>query len=81
MATKNDTKIKPVLPGTPEMETLIAAGYNMSLEEAKEIIKTRKESPALVSYDDYKKATAFLAAYSAKATVVHPKENRGDGKE
>jgi hypothetical protein len=63
---------KPVLPGTPAMETLVSAGYGITLEEANEIIKTRKENPGLVSYDDYKKALNMIAAYKTKPIVIDP---------
>lgn len=68
-----DTKItnrKPIQPKTPEMETLLAAGYGMSIAEAREIIKTRAENPALVSLEDFRKAQAMLKAYESKAEVI-----------
>lgn len=64
------TTKKPILPNTPAMETLLSAGYNMTIEEAKDLVAMREKNPALVSYDEYKKAKAFLAAYTTKSIPV-----------
>jgi hypothetical protein len=65
--------VKPVLPGTPEMEALLSSGYGIDLAQAKEIMATREKNPALVSYEEYTKARAFLAAYNTRATVIDVK--------
>lgn len=65
---KNDNIIKP---GTPAMETFLAAGYPdiATRAHALEIIKTRKENPALVPWEKAERAEAFLAALDAKPEV------------
>jgi len=68
--TNSVTSKNPILPNTPAMETLLSAGYNMSIEEAKDLVQMREKNPALVSYDEYKKAKAFLAAYTTKSIPV-----------
>jgi len=78
--TNSVTTKKPILPNTPEMETLLSAGYNMTIEEAKDLVAMREKNPALVSYDEYKKAKAFLAAYTTKSIPVDPEPGyRKDG--
>ena len=75
MATKKEvtnlvTSKNPILPNTPAMETLLSAGYNMTVDEANDLIALRKTNPALVDYNEYKKAQAFLAAYKTKSIPV-----------
>ena len=70
MATKKVSTRKPVLPGTPEMEALIASGYGIDLAQAKDIITSREKNPAMVSYEEYRNAKAFMAAYTTKSTVI-----------
>ena len=86
MATKNEkTKFEsPVVkPETPEAEAFLSAGYGgITVDQAKEIIATREKNAGLVSYEEYKQAKAFLAAYNArnlKPSATRPgwKRNRG----
>ncbi len=65
-----------VLPGTPEMEALLAAGYGMSVEEAKKIIKERDANPVAWPLEEYRKAQALLAAYNAGAREHRPSSTR-----
>jgi len=77
MAKKPETKfVAPVIkPGTPEAEAFLGVGYGgMTVEQANEIVKGRKENPSLYSYEKYELAKAFLAAYNAK----DPKPNSTD---
>ena len=62
---KNLPKIKP---GSPEMESFLAAGYPDigTREHALELLKTRKENPALVPWEVEQRAKAFLEALDAK---------------
>ena len=55
-----------VKPGTREHAALLAAGYGMTIEQAKTIIKERQERPELWPYEKFEEAQAMLAAYSAK---------------
>jgi len=73
MATKKATEtLMKIKPGSKEMESLLSAGYpNIATREhAQEIIKTRKESPALVPWEVAQHAEAFLAALDASPIVV-----------
>lgn len=64
-------KISHIQPGTPEMEAFLQAGYpGMTVVKAKQIIKERKENPALWPYEQLEKAEAFLAAYEGKVQVI-----------
>ncbi len=75
---KNDNTIKP---GSPEMEAFLAAGYPEigTRAHAQEIIKIRKENPALVPWELAQKAEAYLAALDAKAQVISTKLGRVTG--
>lgn len=61
--------VDPVLPGTPEMEALLMPAYQMTVKEAKRLVKLHEAEPTHVPWDDYKKAQAFLEAYSTKAVL------------
>jgi hypothetical protein len=68
------TKLQHIKPGTPEMEALLQAGYpDMSVAKAQQIIKERKDNPALWPYEVMERAEAFLAAYNAKPIAVSTK--------
>ena len=67
-----ETKVKTIKPGSPEMERFISIGYQdiATREHAQEILKGRKENPALVPYELAERAKAFLAAIDAKVEVI-----------
>lgn len=46
--------------GSPEHIRLVEAGYGMTVEKAKTIIKERKENPQLWPYELYEKAVNML---------------------
>lgn len=62
---KSLPKIKP---GSPEMESFLSAGYPDigTREHALELLKTRRENPALVPWEMEQRAKAFLEALDAK---------------
>ena len=72
MATrrKNKSEETRILPGTPEAEVHLGAGYKMTIVEAKQIIAERKENPLVHPYERYVDAKAFLQAYMAKPEVI-----------
>ena len=78
MATK--TKQQTIKPGSPEMETFLSAGYPDigTRAHAQEILKTRKENPALIPWEMQLKAEAFLAALDAKAIPIDTDPGRLD---
>ena len=84
MATKKDeTQVEylpNIKPGTPEMETFLAAGYPdiATRAHAKEIIAERKLNPALVPWELAQRAEAFLAALDATAKVIDPSPGKRD---
>lgn len=68
---KEEKKIKPVLPGTPEMITLLQGGYgDMTVEKANTIIAERKANPQSWPYTEFERANAFLAAYNTPSRPV-----------
>ncbi len=69
----------PVLPGTPEAEALLRPAYQLTVEEAEELIRARVENPTHVPWDVYQKAKAFMANYSSKpgVTSTRPGWKRG----
>lgn len=52
--------------GSKEHAALLEAGYGMTVEQAETIIKERQEKPELWPYEEFVKAKAMLAAFSAK---------------
>jgi len=69
-----DNKLKEELaslpkikPGSPEMESFLSNGYPdiATREHALELIRTRKENPALVPWEVEQRAKAFLEALDA----------------
>lgn len=63
-------KLQQIKPGTPEMEALLQAGYAMTIEEAKRIVKERDANTASHPYELYQNAKAMLAAYEAKPIAI-----------
>ena len=75
--TTNEDKIKAlekaqphIKPKTVQMEALLQAGYGMTVEEAKTILKERKENPVAWPLEEARKAQAMLAAYEATPQVI-----------
>lgn len=66
--------VEPVLPKTEEAEQILASGYEMSIAEAKQIIKERDADVHAHPFDHYRKAKAMLAAYTA--TNPQPSSSR-----
>ncbi|MFA5323886.1 MAG: hypothetical protein WC373_14540 [Smithella sp.] len=64
------TDVVRINPSTPEMENFLAAGYNLTVEQAKEIISEREKNPASHPYEEYRKAVAFMDAYKSTASVI-----------
>ncbi len=71
--------VTPVLPGTPEAEALLRPAYQLTVEEAEELIRAREANPTHVPWDVYQKAKAFMANYSSKpgVTSTRPGWKRG----
>jgi hypothetical protein len=65
---KELASLPKIKPGSKEMEAHLSAGYPDigTREHALELIKTRKENPALVPWEVEQRAIAFLAALDAK---------------
>lgn len=61
--------------GSPEHAALLAAGYQMTIEQAKTIIKERAEKPELWPYEKAEQARAMLAAFEAPKNQK-PSSNR-----
>lgn len=59
-----------VAPGSPAHADLLAVGYQMTVEEATEIIATRAKNPAAYSIAEVRKAEALLAAFKATPRVT-----------
>ena len=70
MATRKKTEMSSIKPGTPEMADRLSVGYDMTLDEANEIIKERKADPNSHPYKRYRDAQAFLQAYQATPQVI-----------
>lgn len=77
MAIKKEKKgeaqyLPNIQPGTPEMESFLAAGYPRigTRAHAQEIIKTRQERPELVPWELEQEARAYIAALDAKSQVI-----------
>jgi hypothetical protein len=82
MATKDKQQLTKIKPGSPEMESLLSAGYPdiATREHAKEILATREKNPALIPWDVAQRATAFLEALDATAKVINPEPGRLDSR-
>ena len=63
-----------VEPGTPQAEALLAAGYNMTIEEAQQIIAERAKDPHLWPWEDFKAAKAMIEAYTAIPQVISKRQ-------
>lgn len=60
-----------IKPGTPEMERFLQAGYgDLTVEEARRIIKERKENPMMYPYSEEQRCRAFLAAYDSTPIAI-----------
>ena len=84
MATKEkETKaeyLPNIKPGTPEMETFLAAGYPDigTKAHAKEIIAERKANPAMITWELAQRAEAYLAALDTQSIVIDPTPGKRD---
>ena len=58
-----------VTHGTPAHADLLAVGYQMTVEEAQEIISARAKNPSAYSIAEVRKAEALVAALKAKPVV------------
>lgn len=58
-----------VAHGSAAHEQLLAVGYKLTADEAREIIATRKKDPAAYSLAEVRQAEAMLAALAAKPTI------------
>ncbi len=70
MAPKTKSKLSQYPPNSPELETLLGAGYGMTKAEAEAIKKAYEENPLTHPYEVYTRAKAFLAALSAEPKVI-----------
>jgi hypothetical protein len=52
--------------GSPEHAALLAAGYGMTIDQARQIIKEREAKPELWPYEKYEQAQAMIAAFEVK---------------
>lgn len=68
--------VKVIPHGSAEHQTLVEAGYQMTVGEAKQIIKERETNPALHSHEDVKKAKAMLAAIKPTKKQLEPSSDR-----
>lgn len=59
-----------VKPGSKEHQAQLELGYGMSKAKAEQIIKERKENPALWPYEMLEKAEALLAALNSAPQVI-----------
>ena len=48
--------------GSPEHAALLAAGYGMTIEQARTIIEERKKKPELWPYEEFAKAQAMIVS-------------------
>lgn len=61
---------KPIKPKSPELGALLAAGYQMTVEEAREIVAARAKDPTSYSIAEVRKAQALLQAYETAPHVT-----------
>jgi hypothetical protein len=53
------------MPKSPELGLLLAAGYGMTIERARDVITERKKDPSSHSFEELRKAEAMLEAFNA----------------
>ena len=77
MATKEQgilDKMSRYAVGSPELSSLLQAGYpDMTEEKAEAIIKERKEKPESWPYAMFERAEAFLKALNTKPVAISKK--------
>jgi len=56
--------------GSPEHAALLASGYGMTIEEARQILKERAKDPRLYPFEVEQKCRAMIAAFEAKPLKV-----------
>lgn len=59
-----------VAVGSEAHKAALAAGYQMTPEEAQQIIKERDANPGMWSWEDYKKAKALLKVLESPQVVT-----------
>jgi len=59
---------------SPEKAAMLAAGYGMTADEARQIIAERDKDPHMWPWDSYQRAKAMLAALDAEPTVISKRE-------
>lgn len=57
-------------PGTPEMENYLAAGYGLTIDEAKTIVQEWEKDHRSWPLEEVRKAKAMLAAFNAKPRAI-----------
>ena len=62
--------------GSPEHASLLAAGYGMTIEQARTIIEERAKKPELWPYEEFAKAKAMIAAFEANPKDHGPSNTR-----
>jgi len=62
--------IGTIKPGTPEMAEYLAAGYQMTIDEAEAIIADWEKDHRSWPLEEVRKARAMLAAYQASPEPV-----------
>jgi len=81
--------IKRILPGTPEMEQHLAAGYGITIDEAKRRVKMFEDNPGTLPWEKYQQAKAMLIAYESMPVAIDtepgwkrfPNEDKLEGNE
>jgi hypothetical protein len=75
MATdiKHAEHVVPIRAKTKEAEQFLMPAYQMTLAEAKAILKRDKEFPGQIPWEQVKTAKAFIAAYETDASVTSTK--------
>lgn len=62
--------VQVIKHGSKDHFAMLEAGYEMTVDEAKQIIAEREKDPHTHPYDVYKKAKALLEASKAKPVPV-----------
>lgn len=57
-------------PRSKELADLLASGYRMTIEEAKQIVAERDKDHTSWPFEEYRKAKAMLAAFEAEPQVI-----------
>lgn len=71
---KLEDTVTRVKRGTPEMEALLEIGYNMTVEEAQQIIREYDKNPLTHDYARVRDAKAMLSAFETDSIPVSPRK-------